>query len=224
MRKQGLLALLLGSIVVACCSCNNDEEPGVPGEDSPKVIATDSAKATAADSPKATAADSPKASAKADGGVYSRYNIHYYVRRGSNIASYANYTDCPGHGFLPYNTKFRVGSWRNGFSLTAVDTGMRILFEYRSANMAGMLVREYVDTITSTAPVSYSDLNAQDQEGIKAGRAIMGMTKQGVMVALGYPAKHRTPSTDLNTWLYWKGRFNMLTVNFGQDGKVESIM
>ncbi len=214
--KQGLLALLFGSIAVACCSCNNSEEPGVPGEASPKV--------TAADSPKVATDDSPKAPAKADGGVYSRYNIHYYVRGSSNLASYANYTDCPGHGFLPHNTKFRVGSWRNGFSLTAVDTGMRILFEYKSANMAGMSVREYIDTITSTAPVSYNDLNAQDQEGIKAGKAIVGMTKQGVMVALGYPAKHRTPSTDLNTWLYWKGRFNMLTVNFGQDGKVESIM
>jgi len=146
------------------------------------------------------------------------------VRGSSNIASYANYTDCPGHNFLPYNTKIRVGSGGMGFSLTTVDTGMRIQFEYKSANMQGMPEKEYISTITSPTPVDYSGLNAQDQEGIKAGRAIVGMTKQGVMIALGYPAKHRTPSTDLNSWIYWKGRFNVLTVNFGQDGKVASIM
>ncbi len=90
--------------------------------------------------------------------------------------------------------------------------------------MQGMPEKEYISTITSPTPVGYDGFNAQDQEGIRTGKAIMGMTKQGVMVALGYPAKHRTASTDLNTWVYWKGRFSVLTVNFGQDGKVSSIM
>jgi hypothetical protein len=208
MRTKGLWALLLGLIMVVCCSCESNEVSATP-EDS---------------SPKAAIGGPSQAAAAADTSVYSRYNIHYYVRGSSNIASYANYTDCPGHNFLPYNTKFRVGSGGMGFSLTAVDTGMRIQFEYKSANMQGMPEKEYISTITSPTPVDYSGLNAQDQEGIAAGRAIVGMTKQGVMIALGYPAKHRTPSTDLNTWIYWRGRFNVLTVNFGQDGKVASIM
>ncbi len=208
MKTQGLLALLLGSILVACSSCETDQVSTTAADDSPK-----------------SAVDGPsKAAATAEASVYSRYNIHYYVRGSSNIASYANYTDCPGHNFLPYNTKLRVGSWGSGFSLTAVDTGMRILFEYKSANMQGMPEKEYISTITSPTPVDHDGLNAQDQEGIRAGRAIVGMTRQGVMIALGYPAKHRTPSTDLNTWVYWKGRFNVLTVNFGQDGKVASVM
>jgi hypothetical protein len=208
MKAKGLLALLLGSLLVACSSCETNEVSTTATGDSPQV-----------------AAESPTpAAAQADSGVYSRYNIHYYVRGSSNLASYANYTDCPGHSFLPYNTKFRVGSSGSGFRLTAVDTGMRILFEYKSANMQGMPEKEYLSTIMSPTPVEYEGLNAQDQEGIRAGKAIVGMTKQGVMIALGYPAKHRTPSTDSNTWVYWKGRFNMLTVNFGPDGKVASIM
>jgi hypothetical protein len=155
---------------------------------------------------------------------YSRYNIHYYAKKDANVASYANYTDCPGHGMLPYNTQFKVESVRSGgFKLIALDTGMKIVFEYRAPNMGGMGVREYIDLIMSPVPVSYPDLTAQDQQGIQAGRAMAGMTKQGVMIALGYPAKHRTPSTDLNAWVYWKGRFNTLVVNFGEDGKVASI-
>jgi hypothetical protein len=199
MRTKGWMALLLGSMLVACGSCTRNNNVPAPGEDT-----------------------SARTSATA-GGLYSRFNLHYYAMRGVNRASYANYVDCPGHGLLPYNTRFRVNRGRNGFRLTALDTGMVIEFEYRSANMGGMAVDDYIDLIMSPAPVSYSDLTAQDQEGIQAGRAMTGMTKQGVMVALGYPAKSKTPSTDLNTWVYWKGRFNMLTVNFGDDGKVTSV-
>lgn len=158
------------------------------------------------------------------GGLYNRYNLHYYSRSGNvNIASYANYTDCPGHSLLPYNTRFKMGRWSKGFKLVVEDTGLEILFEYRSANMQGMSVADYVDLIMSPTPVSYDGLSAKDQEGIKAGRALLGMTKEGVTIALGYPAKHRTPSTDLNTWFYWKNRFAMLTVNFDDNGIVTSL-
>jgi hypothetical protein len=200
MGTKGWTALLLGWLMVACCSCErNNETPNAMDQSSPPVLAS-----------------------KSRGGVYSRYNVHYYTRKDLNIASYANYTDCPGHAFLPYNTEFKVGSYGKGFKLTAVDTGLVILFEYRSANMGGMSVKDYIDTIMSPTPVSYEGLSAVDQEGIKAGRAMVGMTKQGVMIALGYPAKHETPSTDLNAWTYWKGRYNRLVVNFGEDGRVES--
>ena len=100
---------------------------------------------------------------------------------------------------------------------------MVIYFEYISANMGGMSAKEYLDTIMSPTPVSYANLSAVDQEGIKTGKATLGMSKQGVMIALGYPAKSKTPSPESDTWVYWKGRFNMLTVTFGKDGKVGSL-
>ena len=33
------------------------------------------------------------------------------------------------------------------------------------------------------------------------------MTKQQVIMSLGYPPTHRTASTDLNTWTYWYNRW-----------------
>jgi len=161
--------------------------------------------------------------AGAENGVYSRYNIHYYSKSNANVASYANYTQCPGHAFLPYNTKFRVRTWRKGFEFTDISTGLVILFEYSSANMGGMSNADYIKLIMSQTPVSYDGLSDKDKEGIKAGQALPGMSKQGVMIALGYPTKHMTPSTDLNTWVYWKGRFNMLVVEFNEEGKVVSF-
>jgi hypothetical protein len=198
MRVRTWMMLLTGAMMVVCGSCSSSDDDGLES-------LGDGAAAALAD------------------GVYSRYNVHYYTKGSTNTASYANYTDCPGHAFLPYNTKSKVSSSGKGFKLTAMDTGQVISFEYKSANMGGMSTKDYIALITSPTPVTYADLSFVDQEGIQAGQAKVGMTKQGVMIALGYPAKHRTASTDLNAWVYWKNRFNMLTVNFGEDGKVVSI-
>lgn len=156
---------------------------------------------------------------------YSRYNLHYYAQGQTCRASYTNWTDCPGHAFLPYNTAFKMGlsGRRNTFELISVDTGLAILFEFSSPNMGGMSPREYFNMITSPTPVSYPNLSEVDQEGASAGRAMLGMSKEGVMIALGYPAKSMTPSTDLNTWTYSRNRFRQLTVTFSNDGKVESL-
>jgi hypothetical protein len=163
-------------------------------------------------------------SGKSDAGrVYSRYNIHYFSKRGANIASYANYTDCPNHAVLPYNTAFKVGSWRGGFKLRAADTGLVILFEYKTAGTRGMSVEDYIRLILSPSPVTYEGLSEVDRQGIQAGKAMVGMSKEGVKIALGYPALHQTSSLEENRWVYWKGRLNTLVVNFGDNGKVGSI-
>jgi len=47
------------------------------------------------------------------------------------------------------------------------------------------------------------------------------MTKNGVRAALGYPATHRTPSLENQTWIYWKNRFQNYYVRFDKNGKVK---
>jgi hypothetical protein len=46
-------------------------------------------------------------------GVYTRYNLHYIVEHGFVKGSFANWTDWPGHAFLPYNSKVRAETWIN---------------------------------------------------------------------------------------------------------------
>lgn len=156
--------------------------------------------------------------------VYLKYNIHAQQHRNAYKASYANWTN-PGRGYtlFPVNTEVKVGKWggwrgREGFSLTTRD-GKKILVEYNSKNM-GMSLQGYINLITSPKPVSLEGLSEKDLEGIRLGRALVGMTKKGVMMALGYPAAHRTPSLEDNIWVYWKNRFTTKEVIFGQDGKV----
>lgn len=155
--------------------------------------------------------------------VYNRYNIHYYLRGGAHVANCVNYLNSPGHAVLPYNTKFKVGKYRRGFTLVAVDTGLEIFYEYKPGYMGGRSVEDYINMITSSKPVDYSDLREIDRQGIQAGIAKEGMSKQAVMAALGYPAEHRTPSLDVNTWVYWQNRFVTMAVEFDKEGKVSHI-
>ena len=62
-----------------------------------------------------------------------------------------------------------------------------------------------------------------DQEGIKAGLPRVGMTRDGVLFAMGRPPFHANPDLSSSSWRYWKNRFAQLVVNFGEDGKVSSI-
>ena len=160
--------------------------------------------------------------------VYLQNNVHGYTKaaRGGKteyIASYANYVQPDtGHFFVPLNTAVSVGKWRGGFTLTRLDNGQLIYFEYRSSNMGGMSVEEYLNLITGPQKVSLQGLGATDRKGIKEGRALSGMTKKGVRMAWGYPARHKTPSLEDNVWTYWRNRWVMKTVTFS-NGKVTEV-
>lgn len=155
--------------------------------------------------------------------VYLQNNIHGYMRGTTYQASYANYVQPDtGHFFVPVNTAVSVGKWRGGFTLTRKDTGQLIYFEYRSGNMGGMSVEEYLNIITAPQKVNLSSLGATDRKGIEEGRVFKGMTKKGVRIAWGYPARHKTPSLEDNVWTYWRNRWVMKSVTFS-NGKVVEV-
>jgi hypothetical protein len=65
-------------------------------------------------------------------------------------------------------------------------------------------------------------LSKLDQEGIAEGRALVGMSREGVILAIGYPPEHATPNMDANGWKYWKNKFGTMLVEF-ENGKVSRI-
>jgi hypothetical protein len=154
---------------------------------------------------------------------YLRYNIHAFEKGREIKASYANWTN-PGSGHLliPVSTPIEIGKWGRGFYFITKDTGKKVYFEFHKKRM-GMSVKDYIELITSPKPVSLSSFSEADLEGISEGKARVGMTKTGVMTALGYPATHKTPSLVENTWIYWKNRFATLAVEFDEDGIVNEI-
>lgn len=65
-------------------------------------------------------------------------------------------------------------------------------------------------------------LDAVDQAGIRRGEVTEGMSKDGVVFAIGYPPPHQTPQLETNQWRYWKRRFDTILVHF-ERGRVVRI-
>ncbi len=163
---------------------------------------------------------------------YLKNNIHVqkqFDRKGNPVykASYANYTSPgAGHMIVPVNTKVQIGESRTikGRELLIIDQtdGKKIHFEYNIRNM-GMSMAEYMNLISSPSPVSTEGLSSKDRQGIRDGKASVGMSKKGVQIAMGYPAPHKTPSLSDNKWIYWQNRYRTLVVEFGADGTVRRV-
>jgi hypothetical protein len=161
--------------------------------------------------------------------VFTRYNIHVqerFKRSGEPVykASYANYTN-PGEGHLivQAGTKITVlKKNRKGFQFQVESDKKVVAFEFHEQRMK-MSVDEYIALITSVKPVSFGRLSKVDNKGRSKGKIFVGMSREGVLTAFGYPATHRTPSLDSETWIFWSNRFRTVGVHFNEKGKVESI-
>lgn len=156
---------------------------------------------------------------------FTKYNIHTQTKDSRTYkASYANYTNPGvGHLIIPAGSEILLTKTkRKSFTFTFDNGSKKGVFEYHQPRM-GMSVQEYLDKITSSAPISLSGLSKLDKKGVAAGKALVGMSRDGVMAALGYPATHRTPSLDVSTWVYWSNRFKTVAVQFNDSGKVIGV-
>jgi len=153
---------------------------------------------------------------------YTKYNFHYTTEHGIVRGSVANFTKPASHKILPYGSPVQVKYWKSGYYLVAPKSGKKIEVMAKSGFLAGMSLSEYLDLVLSKTPVNYTGLSEIDQKGISEGRPYKGMSKKGVMIALGYPCPHATPSPNSNTWKYWQNRFGNYLIAFKNDIVVSS--
>lgn len=66
-------------------------------------------------------------------------------------------------------------------------------------------------------------LSELDQQGVREGRAIVGMSRRGVILAMGHPPRHVNPDPNAPTLMYWRSRFNRVQIQFGPDDIVTGI-
>ena len=62
------------------------------------------------------------------------------------------------------------------------------------------------------------------QQAIHDSRVEKGMTREQVILSLGYPPAHRTPSTAASEWTYWYNRWVTYKVVFDDTGKVSNVV
>lgn len=69
--------------------------------------------------------------------------------------------------------------------------------------------------VTSSIGI-YADFSPREQANVDEGTIAIGMSKNAVLMAYGYPPSHRTPDLQADTWTYWTGR-RVATVRFRND-------
>ena len=147
--------------------------------------------------------------------VYTKTNLH--PDEAAKRLYAVNYQQA---GLIPLCTAVTVDEVQSDVMVfTVQDTGRQYHYIYHKAAAEPFpdhLKRFFGFSCPENEPAS---LSAIDQEGIRKGKALKGMSKRGVILAIGLPPRHVTPDTDrMDQWTYWSNRFNRFIVEFDDSG------
>ena len=121
-----------------------------------------------------------------------------------------------GTSVLPICTPVTVTLVRDReirFQVTGTNRTNRYVLHRSTA----LPIEDHVNRYFGGACANVAAMSPADQSGIQQGRPMPGMTREGVILAVGYPPEHRTPSLDAPVWTYW-GEAGEVQVQF--DGNV----
>jgi len=150
--------------------------------------------------------------------VYTQRNMRYNVSRGKNIVEATNYQI----GILiPVNSKV---------TLESIDT-KQIIFDYNGLKIilrnipkyTGIGIAKLYARYFASQKVNLDKFTSLERKAIESAQAMKGISKEALLVALGYPPAHTTPSLKMNEWKYWQSRWSTFVVKF-KDDKVEQIV
>lgn len=110
-------------------------------------------------------------------------------------------------GLIPICTPVKLTDASQGTTtITDLNSGREYTFiqHGRTPEPMAVILRQYFGR--DCEKNKQQALSAIDQRGIKLGKALPGMTKQGVIYAIGYPPSHRTPTLEGDQWVYWRSK------------------
>ena len=61
------------------------------------------------------------------------------------------------------------------------------------------------------------------REAVRLGRVVPGMSREQVLIAVGYPPTHQTPFLDAPVWHHWTTRTGRYQVSWSEDGFVKEV-
>lgn len=153
-------------------------------------------------------------------------NLHADL--GNNKVSSVNYQ--VRGDLIPWGTEVRVVRMGRR-SLVFEDVAKRRQYRYgfhwktrTTVPLSEHLKRVFLENVDELKQQvgAMSDL---DRDGIYEGRVKPGMSREAVLVAIGYPPEfaNRRELLAAREWLYWINRFERMVVGFGRDGLVNRI-
>lgn len=121
---------------------------------------------------------------------------------------------------LPVNTKVTLVSMdEDEIVVRVVDSGAELRVENVPKHTNDTTLGAF-GKLLAAAPADLSRFSEAEQQAIRAGHATVGMSRDAVLAALGYPPAVGTPSLDEPVWKYWDSRFTTFVVRFDGSGHV----
>ena len=150
--------------------------------------------------------------------VYTQVNLHPDEKR-QRLYS-VNYQR---PGLLPLCTRVRIESVTAKEMIFTLAEGGR-KYTYIFHNSLRDPVAKHLDRYFGVTcnKAKLDGLSRVARDGVLAGQVSSGMSKEAVILAIGFPPEHATPSLEASAWRYWKNRFNTFLVHFEGD-KVSRI-
>jgi len=146
-----------------------------------------------------------------------------YTAHAIRVEKQRHYTSNYQRGSLvPVNSRVVILDSHSGLiKVRLVDGGQELrihnVSDYSGTNIDGVFERTFSET-----EIDLSGYSEADRKSIAAGEVEEGMSKDAVIMALGYPPRHRTSSLEEDEWRYWSTKYDTFVVRF-QDGKVVKV-
>jgi hypothetical protein len=147
---------------------------------------------------------------------YTCCNLHH---EGDWISD-GNYAELP---MIAAGAPARVKSYGRNHALVDVNgRPMRLGHDYgREQESLQQFVNKIV--VTSDPKAKLATWPAATQDAIRQGKVMVGMTKEQVIMALGYPMTSENPSLDADLWRYWASSFGPYQILWDDRGRVREI-
>lgn len=146
------------------------------------------------------------------GELYTLVNLHVDPK-GSRIFT----TNYQSPILLPLCTRVQVIEQSDKVvRLRAVEQGAEYTYlrtKHLRSSFADHLAKVFGHECMSSRVAA---MNQIDRDGIAAGRAVPGMSKEAVILAMGYPPDHANPSLESDLWTYWRNKFIKMAVYFSE--------
>ena len=143
------------------------------------------------------------------------------MRTDGSWISDSNYAES-GKKLIPVGTPTRVtGYGRNRVQVEIAGSKQAIGNDYSRDIQLPAFAQRYV--VTEDPARKIAGYAPKVRDAIKSARITKGMTREQVLMAVGYPISSENPNLDAPVWRTWLGSFSEFQVLFDGTGRVRAV-
>ena len=144
------------------------------------------------------------------------------MRTSGDWISDSNYNDS-GQKVVPLGSPTKVTGYGRNRVLVTIDGKRQAIGNDYSRDLGlETFAKRYV--VSEDPRAKLSTFPAKLREAIQAGRVGRGMTRDQVLMSVGYPISSETPRLEATTWRYWVSSFSEFQVVFDDAGRVREVI